>query len=66
MAEKDAYDEALGSGQYQKPGGLLGKYDNVRRFWEDEELGLYLRPYLERVIARKKESGEGLRVLDLG
>ena len=66
MTEIDAYNEALNSGQYQKPGGLLGKYDNVRRFWEDEQLGLYLRPYLERLIARKKECGKRLRVLDLG
>ncbi len=66
MAEIDAYNEALKSGQYEKPGGLLGKYDNVRRFWEDEELGLYLRPYLERLVARKKERGERLRVLDMG
>ncbi|MBN1862893.1 MAG: class I SAM-dependent methyltransferase [Dehalococcoidales bacterium] len=66
MSEKDAYNEALRSGQYAKPGGLLGKYDNVRRFWEDEELGLYLRPYLEELIARKKKNAEGLRVLDLG
>ena len=66
MAETDAYDEALKSGQYQKPGGLLGKYGNVSRFWEDEQLGLYLRPHLERLAARKKERGEGLRLLDLG
>ena len=66
MTEIDAYNEALKSGQYQKPGGLLGKYDNVRRFWEDEQLGLYLRPYLERLVARKKERGETLRVLDIG
>ena len=66
MTEIDAYNEALNSGQYQKPGGLLGKYDNVRRFWEDEQLGLYLRPYLERLIARKKGCGKKLRVLDLG
>ena len=66
MAEIDAYDKALESGQYQKPDGLRGKYDNVRRFWEDEELGLYLRPYLERLVARKKERGERLRIMDLG
>ena len=66
MAEIDAYNEALSSGQYQKPGGLLGKYDNVRRFWEDEELGIYLRPYLQRLVARKKEHNEGLRILDIG
>ena len=35
MAEVDAYNEASQSGLYQKPTGLLGKYDNVRRFWED-------------------------------
>ena len=66
MAGIDAYNEALKSGQYQKPSGLLGKYDNVRRLWEDEELGLYLRPYLERLVARKEEGGGRLRVLDLG
>ena len=66
MAEIDAYNEALKSGQYQKPSGLLGKYDNVRRFWEDEQLGIYLRPYLEVLVARKKERGEKLRVLDMG
>ncbi len=66
MTEVDAYNEALKSGQYQKPGGLMGKYDNVRRFWEDEQLGLYLKPYLARLIARRKEHGEGLHVLDLG
>lgn len=66
MAELDAYNEASQSGLYQKPTGLLGKYDNVRRFWEDEELGLYLRPFLEQLIARKKEGGEKLRLLDLG
>jgi len=66
MAEIDAYNEALSSGQYQKPGGLLGKYDNVRRFWEDEELGIYLRPYLQRLVARKEEYNERLRILDIG
>ncbi len=66
MAEIDAYSEALKTGQYQKPGGLLGKYDNVRRFWEDEQLGLYLGPYLERLVSRKRERADRLRVLDLG
>jgi len=66
MTEIDAYNEALKSGQYQKPGGLLGKYDNVRRFWEDEQLGLYLRPYLERLAAQKKKRAKRFRVLDLG
>jgi len=66
MVEIDAYNEALKSGQYEKHNGLSGKYDNVRRFWEDEEIGLSLRPYLERLIDRKHEQGEKLRVLDIG
>ena len=66
MIEINAYNEALKSGLYEKPGGLHGKYDNVRRFWEDEQLGLYLRPYLERLVAQRKECGESLRVMDLG
>ena len=64
--EIDAYNEALTSGQYQKPGGLSGKYDNVRRFWEDEQLGLYLRPYLEWLVTRKKDSSQKLRIMDMG
>lgn len=66
MSEIDAYNEALKSGLYQKPTGLLGKYDNVRRLWEDEGLGLYFRSYLERLVARKRERGERLRLLDIG
>ena len=66
MGGKSAYDEALSSGQYQKPSGLLGKYDNVRRFWEDKQLGRYLRPHLEELVAGIKERGGQLRVLDIG
>jgi len=66
MAEIDAYSEALKSGQYEKPGGLLGKYDNVRRFWEDEQLGLYLRPYLENLVSRRQKEGKRLRIFDVG
>jgi len=64
--EIDAYNEALSSGQYEKPGGLIGKYDNARRFWEDEQLGLYLRPYLERMVARKQNRREKLHIMDIG
>ncbi len=31
-----AYSEAVKSGLYEKQSGLVGKYDNVRRYWEDE------------------------------
>jgi len=66
MYQRSAYDEAIGSGQYQKVTGLTGKYDNVRRLWEDEVMRLFLQPYLQRLIDRKRERGEGLRILDLG
>jgi SAM-dependent methyltransferase len=66
MAEVSAYNQAQQSGYYEKPAGLLGKYDNVRRFWEDEELGLYLSPFLRELVARKKDRGERLRVMDIG
>jgi SAM-dependent methyltransferase len=66
MSEIGAYNEALKSGQYEKPGGRRGKYDNVRRFWEDEEIGIYLRPYLERLVALGKKEARKLRILDLG
>ena len=62
MVEKTAYDEAIKSGKYERPSGLLGKYDNVRRFWEDEVIGIFLSPYLEQLVA----DGNKLRVLDLG
>jgi len=64
--QRSAYDEAIKSGQYEKVTGLLGKYDNVRRLWEDEVMRLFIQPYLDRIIDRKRERGEGIRILDLG
>ena len=66
MYQRSAYDEAISSGQYQKVTGLSGKYDNVRRLWEDEVMRLFLQPYLQRMVDRKIQRGEGLRILDLG
>jgi len=60
--EKNAYDEAISTGRYEHPSGLIGKYDNVRRLWEDDVTGMLLSPYLERLVAE----GNKLRVLDLG
>ena len=64
--QKAAYDEVLKTGRYEKVTGLTGKYDNVRRLWEDEVIRLFLQPYLQRLVDRKKQRGEGLRILDLG
>ena len=64
--QRSAYDEAVVSGLYEKATGLTGKYDNVRRLWEDEVIRLFLQPFLEGLVDRKRESGEGLRILDMG
>jgi SAM-dependent methyltransferase len=66
MGIKKAYTEAVSSGQYVKRSGLSGKYDNVRRFWEDEATRLFIRPYLSEIVSRKAKKLERLRVLDLG
>ncbi len=52
-----AYSQAFHTGLYGKPTGLRGKYDNVRRFWEDE--------VTRRFISRYLPEGK-IRVLDLG
>ena len=66
MAETKAYSQAAGSGRYNKASGLLGKYDNVRRFWEDQLTGIMLRPHLNTLTDRKRRQLERLRIADLG
>jgi len=66
MAEKKAYSQAFETGKYDKVSGLAGKYDNVRRFWEDQVTGIFIRPYLNNVIERKRQRLERIRILDLG
>ena len=43
--EKKAYTQAHSTGKYEKASGLTGKYDNVRRFWEDQNTAIFLRPH---------------------
>jgi SAM-dependent methyltransferase len=66
MAEIKAYSQAAGTGKYDKATGLLGKYDNVRRFWEDQLTGIFLRPFLNGVVDAKSRQLQRLRILDLG
>jgi SAM-dependent methyltransferase len=61
-----AYSEAVKSGLYAKHSGLVGKYDNVRRYWEDEITRIFLRPYLARLIDRCQSLMRRLRIIDLG
>ena len=61
------YREAVLDGHYLKDtGGLVGKHDNVRRYWEDELTRLALREPLEALALEKKRALERLRILDLG
>lgn len=66
MAEVKAYNQAADTGKYEKPIGLSGKYDNVRRFWEDQLTGIFLRPILNELVNYKRKRLERLRILDLG
>ena len=63
MAEKKAYSQAVLTGKYDKASGLLGKYDNVRRFWEDQVSGIFLRPAFSDLVESKKRRLE--RILEL-
>ncbi len=63
----DTYEQAVRNGHYVRDsGGLVGKHDNVRRYWEDELTGLAVRDPLERLLLDRKRALERLRVLDLG
>lgn len=64
--QMEAYDEALKSGLYAKKTGLVGKYDNVRRLWEDEITRQFLLPHLQRLIQQAQASMRRLRIMDLG
>lgn len=66
LEQMPAYSEAVTSGLYAKQSGLVGKYDNVRRYWEDEITRMFLRPYLQKLIDRSQSLMRRLRILDLG
>ncbi len=66
MAETQAYCQAASTGKYEKPSGILGKYDNVRRFWEDQLTTDLLAPALNDLLERRGNTKDCLRVLDLG
>jgi SAM-dependent methyltransferase len=66
MSEKKAYTQAFHTGKYDKASGLLGKYDNVRRFWEDQVSEIFLRRALYDLVERKRQRLERVRILDLG
>jgi len=66
MSGEKPYSEAVTTGQYAKKTGLTGKYDNVRRFWEDEVTRLFVRHYLKELVDEKARRLERLKILDIG
>jgi ubiquinone/menaquinone biosynthesis C-methylase UbiE len=66
LADEKPYSEAVSSGQYVKKSGLYGKYDNVRRFWEDAVTRLMLRRHLAKLVSEKRNKLQRLKVMDLG
>ncbi len=61
-----AYSEAVSSGLYAKQSGLVGKYDNVRRYWEDEITRHFLYPHLHEMVCSARVRNQKLRIMDLG
>lgn len=61
------YESAVAKGfYYRDSGGLEGKYDNVRRCWEDQITRYNLQEFVGSLVARKRRSLSRIRVLDLG
>lgn len=63
----DTYELPVANGFYQRDlGGLQGKYDNVRRYWEDQITRYALHGFVGPLTQRKRHSLSRVRVLDLG
>jgi SAM-dependent methyltransferase len=61
------YGKFVSSGYYRKNlGGLRGKYDNIRKYWEDEISRFAIRPFLLDTIHACLMRLERLKVVDLG
>ncbi len=61
------YSDTVARGMYGRPvGGLWGKYDNVRIYWEDRITRLTLRPFVCRSDRAALAERRKVRVLDLG
>lgn len=57
------YETAVKLGFYGlDKGNLFGKKDNIRKYWEDVFIKLFLRPYIEKILEVK----ERIRVVDIG
>jgi SAM-dependent methyltransferase len=65
--KENVYSGAVSNGHYSLyEGGLSGKHDNVRTYWEDQLRGIHIRPFLQALVKRKTRAGQRLRIVDLG
>lgn len=61
------YSETVARGLYERnQGGLFGKHDNVRTFWEDELTRIALRPHVRERVVACAAGGRRVRIVDLG
>jgi SAM-dependent methyltransferase len=61
------YSETVARGLYERNhGGLSGKHDNVRTYWEDELTRIALRPHIRERVVACAAAGRRPRILDLG
>lgn len=64
---EQTYADTVARGFYgRNVGGLFGKYDNVRAYWEDDLTIHALRPLVKRRVAQAASEKRGVRILDLG
>lgn len=63
MKKTEFFDIAARQGFYGvEKGGIYGKKDNVRKYWEDVSIKVNLRKYVTEILGRKNQ----LRTADLG
>ncbi len=61
------YESAVASGFYQRDGGgLHGKFDNVRKYWEDQITRYALHDFVGPAVEQKRRDLSRIRVVDLG
>jgi len=61
------YSETVARGLYDRPvGGLSGKYDNVRIYWEDRITRLTLRAFVVQLDRLAQAQQRNVRIVDLG
>jgi SAM-dependent methyltransferase len=63
MRRTEFFEAAVKAGFYGiERGGLFGKKDNVRKYWEDAFIKAAIRPSIEGLLAEHRR----LRIVDLG